>query len=101
MGEQGQEVSRHRSAIAQSSIAELVVSQHPEPATAKTLGQVSNCDLEDFKTAINDAYIAQPKYFESTTAAQRGAALRRWNDLILANKQDSEYFFETVKVNFC
>ncbi|KAJ9639093.1 uncharacterized protein PV06_07354 [Exophiala oligosperma] len=59
-----------------------------EPATAKTLGQVSNCDLEDFKTAINDAYIAQPKYFESTTAAQRGAALRRWNDLILANKQD-------------
>lgn len=70
---------------------------NPEPATAKTLGHVSNCDLEDFKTAINDAYIAQPKYYESTTAAQRGAALRRWNDLILANKQDSEYFIDHAK----
>ncbi|KAI1619589.1 Aldehyde/histidinol dehydrogenase [Exophiala viscosa] len=59
-----------------------------EPSTAKTLGYVANCDLSDFKAAIDDAYKAQPKYYASTTAAQRGAALRRWNDLILANKQD-------------
>lgn len=63
-----------------------------EPSTATVLGQVANCSLEDFQWAITSAYNAQSKYYESTTAAQRGALLRRWNDLILANADDRRLF---------
>lgn len=59
-----------------------------EPSTNTVLGQVANCELEDFKKAIESANIAQPKYFESTTGTSRGALLRKWYDLILANQDD-------------
>ncbi|KAJ9499198.1 hypothetical protein H2202_005355 [Exophiala xenobiotica] len=59
-----------------------------EPSTGNVLGRVANCNLEDFQAAIDDAHRAQPKFHRSTTASQRGSLLRRWNDLILANKHD-------------
>ncbi|KAF2395780.1 aldehyde dehydrogenase [Trichodelitschia bisporula] len=59
-----------------------------EPSTATVLGRVSNCELADFKAAISSAEKAQTEFWESTTAAQRGAILRKWNDLILANTDD-------------
>ncbi|KAF2436230.1 aldehyde dehydrogenase [Tothia fuscella] len=59
-----------------------------EPATATVLGNVTNCDLDDFKKAIESAEKAQVEYFASTTAAQRGALLRKWFDLITANTDD-------------
>ena len=61
-----------------------------EPASATVLGKVANCDLNDFKKAIESAYDAQPKFFESTTGTARGALLRKWHDLILANQEDSK-----------
>lgn len=61
----------------------------PEPSTGTVMGQVANCTREDFQTAIQSASIAQPEFFESTTGASRGALLRKWNDLILANAEDS------------
>lgn len=62
---------------------------HTEPSTATKLGQVTNCDLEDFKRAIESADKTQLSYFEQTTATSRGAMLRKWYDLIIANKEDS------------
>ncbi|GKU05306.1 unnamed protein product [Fusarium langsethiae] len=59
-----------------------------EPSTATVLGQVANCALEDFQTAIKSADAAQTKYFDSTTGASRGALLRKWYDLVLANQED-------------
>ncbi|KAK2670944.1 Aldehyde dehydrogenase domain [Fusarium oxysporum f. sp. vasinfectum] len=59
-----------------------------EPSTATVLGQVANCTLEDFQTAIKSADAAQTKYFESTTGASRGALLRKWYDLVLSHQED-------------
>jgi succinate-semialdehyde dehydrogenase/glutarate-semialdehyde dehydrogenase len=52
------------------------------------LGKVSGCDLDDFKKAIASAEKAQPEFFFGTTAAQRGAILRKWFELIMANHED-------------
>ncbi|KAH8691366.1 Aldehyde/histidinol dehydrogenase [Talaromyces proteolyticus] len=59
-----------------------------EPSTGTSLGQVADCDLEDFKNAISSANKAQPSYFANTTGASRGALLRKWYDLIMENKND-------------
>ncbi|KAF5989305.1 putative UGA2-succinate semialdehyde dehydrogenase [Fusarium bulbicola] len=59
-----------------------------EPSTATVLGQVANCTLEDFQTAIKSADTAQTKYFDSTTGASRGALLRKWYDLVLSHQED-------------
>ncbi|KAJ6007883.1 aldehyde dehydrogenase [Penicillium herquei] len=59
-----------------------------EPSTGTILGNVSNCELADFQKAIESAESVQEEYFFSTTGAQRGALLRKWNDLILANQHD-------------
>jgi hypothetical protein len=40
---------------------------------------------------INSASTAQKKYYYSTTAAQRGAILRKWFDLVIANKADRRF----------
>ncbi|KAF1809230.1 aldehyde dehydrogenase [Eremomyces bilateralis CBS 781.70] len=59
-----------------------------EPSSETVLGEVANCDLEDFKKAISSADVAQREYWLSTTALQRGAALRTWYNLIMANQDD-------------
>ncbi|KAI1634436.1 aldehyde dehydrogenase [Biscogniauxia mediterranea] len=59
-----------------------------EPSTGTILGQVADCDLPDFQKAIQSAHDAQIKFFESTTGTSRGALLRRWHDLIMANADD-------------
>lgn len=62
-----------------------------EPSTTAVLGQVSDCSLEDFQAAIKSADAAQPAFFESTTGTKRGQLLRKWNDLILENIDDSTF----------
>ena len=52
------------------------------------LGKVSNCELDDFKKAIASAEKAQQDFFFGTTAPQRGAILRKWYELIMANHED-------------
>ncbi|KAH6967993.1 Aldehyde/histidinol dehydrogenase, partial [Fusarium avenaceum] len=59
-----------------------------EPSTATVLGQVANCTLEDFQTAIRSADAAQTSYFDTTTGASRGALLRKWHNLVIANQED-------------
>ncbi|KAK3063621.1 hypothetical protein LTS18_014046 [Coniosporium uncinatum] len=61
-----------------------------EPSTGTVLGDVANCTLEDFQTAIKSADIAQREFWATTTAAQRGGMLRRWFDLIMANQDDGK-----------
>lgn len=55
------------------------------------MGKVSNCTVEDFQKAIESADKAQRSFFESTTGIQRGTLLRKWNDLILENLDDSKF----------
>ncbi|KAK3703941.1 succinate semialdehyde dehydrogenase NADP+ linked [Vermiconidia calcicola] len=59
-----------------------------EPSTASVLGRVADCTVEDFRAAIESAYVAQQEYADSTTGAQPGAFLRKWCDLILQNVDD-------------
>lgn len=61
-----------------------------EPSTGTVMGQVVDCDLEDFRRAIQSAYSIQKTFFSTTTGAARGAQLRKWGDLIVANKEDGE-----------
>lgn len=61
-----------------------------EPSTATVLGRVADCTVEDFQTAIEAAHLAQQEYADSTTAAERGAFLRRWCGLMLENVNDCE-----------
>ncbi|KAI1102680.1 aldehyde dehydrogenase [Jackrogersella minutella] len=59
-----------------------------EPSTGTVLGQMADGSLEDFQKAIQSAAEAQPKFFASTTATQRGALLRKWYDLIVIHQED-------------
>lgn len=63
-----------------------------EPSTGTVMGQVANCDLQDFQRAIQSAHDVQDTFFSTTTGAARGALLRKWCDLILANKEDGKLF---------
>jgi succinate-semialdehyde dehydrogenase/glutarate-semialdehyde dehydrogenase len=57
------------------------------PATGEVLGQVADCGAAETGRAIAAAEAALPGW-RAKTAAQRGAFLRRWNDLILENVED-------------
>ncbi|OBU00398.1 hypothetical protein VE01_01388 [Pseudogymnoascus verrucosus] len=59
-----------------------------EPSSVAVLGQVSDCNLEDFQKAVQSANEAQRNFYESTTGTARGALLRKWNNLILENQDD-------------
>lgn len=59
-----------------------------EPSSAEVLGQVADLSRDDFIKAIKIADKGFRKYSTSTTFAERGVQLRKWNDLILANVDD-------------
>ncbi|KAF3403606.1 Glutarate-semialdehyde dehydrogenase DavD, partial [Penicillium rolfsii] len=62
-----------------------------EPSTGTVMGRVANCSLTDFQKAIESAHKIQQSFFESSTGTSRGALLRRWHDLIIANKEDATH----------
>ena len=57
------------------------------PATGVIITQVADCGAAETGRAIAAAEAALPGW-RAKTAAQRGAILRRWNDLILENVED-------------
>lgn len=57
------------------------------PATGEELARVADCGPDETRRAIAAAEAALPGW-RSQTAAQRGALLRRWNDLILEHAED-------------
>ncbi|MBK9338355.1 MAG: NAD-dependent succinate-semialdehyde dehydrogenase [Lewinellaceae bacterium] len=57
------------------------------PATGDILAQVSDCAIPETQRAIAAAEAALPDW-RAKTAAQRGALLQRWNDLIIENVED-------------
>jgi len=57
------------------------------PATGEVLAQVADCGPAETRQAIAAAEAALPAW-RAKTAAQRGALLQRWNDLILENAED-------------
>ncbi|KAK9477435.1 Aldehyde/histidinol dehydrogenase [Lipomyces japonicus] len=59
-----------------------------EPSTGGILGHVSDLGRDHFVTAIESADAGCRKYVNSTTAPERGLLLRKWYDLIIANKDD-------------
>lgn len=83
------------------STLELLTFDHAEPASGTVLGHVVDCDLDDFRHAIEIASTAQAKYYEQTTAAERGAFLRRWSESILANANDREYWNLPCMATLC
>lgn len=61
-----------------------------EPSTGDVLAECANFGKQDFIDAIESAHGGYQKFSSSTTAKERGAILRRWNDLILQNVEDCE-----------
>ncbi|KAK9242097.1 Aldehyde/histidinol dehydrogenase [Lipomyces tetrasporus] len=59
-----------------------------EPSTGEVLGEAANMSHADFVAAIKSAHIGFQRYSTSTTAHQRSALLKKWYDLIIANKDD-------------
>lgn len=57
------------------------------PATGEILTRVADCGAAETQRAIAAAEAALPGW-RSKTAAQRGAMLKRWNDLILEHAED-------------
>lgn len=57
------------------------------PATGEILTRVADCGAAETQRAIAAAEAAWPGW-RSKTAAQRGAVLKRWNDLILEHAED-------------
>ncbi len=57
------------------------------PATGEILTHVADCGAAETQRAIAAAEAALPGW-RSKTAAQRGAMLKRWNDLILEHAED-------------
>jgi succinate-semialdehyde dehydrogenase/glutarate-semialdehyde dehydrogenase len=60
-----------------------------EPSTNTTLLECADLDKQDFVDAIASAKIGTKEFHENTTAKERGALLRKWYDLIIANSADS------------
>ncbi|KAH8587099.1 aldehyde dehydrogenase domain-containing protein [Bisporella sp. PMI_857] len=59
-----------------------------EPSSGNVLGHCANFSQHDFVEAIDSAHEGYQTFSASTTAKERGAILRRWNDLILQNSND-------------
>ncbi|VUC24787.1 unnamed protein product [Clonostachys rosea] len=59
-----------------------------EPSTNTTLLECADLDKQDFVDAIASAKIGTKEFHENTTAKERGALLRKWYDLIIANSAD-------------
>ncbi|KAK9459575.1 aldehyde dehydrogenase domain-containing protein [Lipomyces oligophaga] len=59
-----------------------------EPSTGQVLGPVADLTRADFVKAIESADKGYRKYSTTTTAHERSALLRKWYDLIIANKED-------------
>ena len=57
------------------------------PATLKEIGTVPKCGKEETKNAIEAANAAWPQW-KSTSARERSNILRKWFDLIIANKEE-------------
>lgn len=58
-----------------------------DPASGETIADVTDISAAETKTAVADAYAAQKKW-ATWTGKERGAVLRRWFDLIVANADD-------------
>ena len=57
------------------------------PATLKEIGTVPKCGKEETKNAIDAANAVWPQW-KSTSARERSNILRKWFDLIIANKEE-------------
>ena len=57
------------------------------PATGEKIGTVPDMGAAETRRAIEAAKAAFPAW-AAKTAKERGAILRRWNDLMLANRDD-------------
>ncbi|KAJ4985205.1 hypothetical protein SVAN01_09341 [Stagonosporopsis vannaccii] len=59
-----------------------------EPSSGLILQECADLGRDDFLEAIDCAYEGYREFHSTTTATERGAILRKWNDLILANSGD-------------
>ncbi|GKT83819.1 succinate-semialdehyde dehydrogenase [Colletotrichum tofieldiae] len=59
-----------------------------EPSSATVLQECANLSRQDFIAAIESAKKGSATFYESTTAKERGALLRKWYDLVITNADD-------------
>jgi succinate-semialdehyde dehydrogenase / glutarate-semialdehyde dehydrogenase len=59
----------------------------PDPATGEVIGTCPESTAEDAQAAIDAASSAFPEW-KAKTGRERSIILRRWHDLVLANKKD-------------
>jgi delta 1-pyrroline-5-carboxylate dehydrogenase len=58
-----------------------------DPATGNVIGTVPKCGIKETQQAIDSAHSAQVGWAK-LTGKERGLVLRRWYDLMVANKDD-------------
>ncbi|KAJ2689081.1 hypothetical protein IWW39_001720, partial [Coemansia spiralis] len=58
-----------------------------DPATLETIGSVPDMDASDVKLAVSAATRAFASW-KHTTSKERSLLLRKWHDLLVANKDD-------------
>lgn len=62
-----------------------------EPSSGDVLRQCSDLGHDDFLEAIDSAHVGYREFSKSTTAKERGALLRRWHELMMANVEDCTF----------
>lgn len=61
-----------------------------EPSSATVLTSCADLGHKDILEAIDSAETGTKKFFENTTARERGALLRNWFELVTAQADDCE-----------
>lgn len=64
-----------------------------DPSNGKVIQDCPSFNTKDFQRAIDLAQTGYEEFYASTTAKERGALLRKWNDLVLENEEDRESTF--------
>lgn len=59
-----------------------------DPSNGKVIQNCPSFNTKDFQRAIDLAQVGFEEFSASTTAKERGALLRRWNDLVLQHEED-------------
>ena len=64
-----------------------------EPSSGKVLHECADLGTQDFLDAIDSAEKGTRDFHKNTTAKERGAILKTFNDLMLANEEDCTFYY--------
>jgi succinate-semialdehyde dehydrogenase/glutarate-semialdehyde dehydrogenase len=67
-----------------------------DPSNGKVIQNCPSFNIDDFRRAIGLAQAGFEDFSRSTTAKERGAILREWNDLVLEHEEDCKHSLKLV-----